>query len=138
MNSDLTVTGFSFAATAAGLKKSGKPDMALIVSAVPAVAAGVFTTNKVVAAPVLLTRPRVATGRCQAILVNAGNANACTGAAGLDDAGRCGALAAASLGISSSASRGPTGPATVKRSRRGAAVALVTRPAPSVTPRVSR
>jgi len=99
MGSELKVAGFSFAATAAGLKKSGKPDMAMIVSEVPCTAVGVFTTNKVVAAPVLLTRPRIATGRCQAILVNAGNANACTGAPGLEDARRCGELAAAELGI---------------------------------------
>jgi len=99
MSNELKVTGFRFAATAAGLKKSGKPDMALIVSAVPAVAAGVFTTNKVVAAPVLLSQPRIAAGRCQAILVNAGNANACTGAPGLADARQCGDLAAIALGI---------------------------------------
>jgi len=99
MSSELKVAGFRFAATAAGLKKSGKPDMAMIVSDVPATAAGVFTTNKVVAAPVILTRPRIASGRCQAILVNAGNANACTGAAGLDDARRCGELAARVLNL---------------------------------------
>jgi len=99
MGSELKVAGFRFAATAAGLKKSGKPDMAMIVSDSPCTAVGVFTTNKVVAAPVILTRPRIAAGRCQAILVNAGNANACTGAAGLDDARRCGELAAAALGI---------------------------------------
>jgi len=95
----LLVKGFKFAARAAGLKKSGKLDLGLIVSAVPAVSAGVFTTNKVVAAPVLVTAPRVRAGRCQAILVNSGNANACTGQAGLDDARACGALAARALGL---------------------------------------
>jgi glutamate N-acetyltransferase / amino-acid N-acetyltransferase len=95
----LLVKGFKFAARAAGLKKSGKLDLGLIVSAVPAVSAGVFTTNKVVAAPVLVTTPRVRSGRCQAILVNSGNANACTGQAGLDDARACGALAARALGL---------------------------------------
>jgi glutamate N-acetyltransferase/amino-acid N-acetyltransferase len=99
MGNELKVAGFRFATTAAGLKKSGKPDMALIVSDVPATAAGVFTTNKVVAAPVVLTRPRIASGRCQAILVNAGNANACTGAPGLADARQCGDLAATALGL---------------------------------------
>jgi len=99
MGSELKVAGFRFAATAAGLKKSGKSDMAMIVSDTPCTAVGVFTTNKVVAAPVILTRPRIASGRCQAILVNAGNANACTGAAGLDDARRCGELVAKVLGI---------------------------------------
>jgi glutamate N-acetyltransferase/amino-acid N-acetyltransferase len=81
--------GFSFAALAAGIKKSGKLDLALIHSAVPARCAGVFTTNKVVAAPVVLVRSRFRGGACQSILVNSGNANACTGAAGLDDAKEC-------------------------------------------------
>jgi glutamate N-acetyltransferase / amino-acid N-acetyltransferase len=95
----LRVTGFKFAARAAGIKKSGKADMALIWSEVPARCAGVFTTNKVTAAPVVVTAPRVQRGLCQAILVNSGNANACTGEAGLRDALRCGALAAQALGI---------------------------------------
>ncbi len=93
------VAGFRFAAGAAGLKKSGRLDMALIVADRPAVCAGVFTTNKVVAAPVQVSAPRVRRGRCQAILVNSGNANACTGEQGRVDALRCGALAAAALGI---------------------------------------
>ncbi|AMV72973.1 bifunctional glutamate N-acetyltransferase/amino-acid acetyltransferase ArgJ [Desulfuromonas carbonis] len=95
----IEVKGFRFAAQAAGLKKSGKLDLGLIVSAVPATSAGVFTTNKVVAAPVLVTSPRVRSGQCQAILVNSGNANACTGEAGLRDAIACGRLAAQALGI---------------------------------------
>ncbi len=95
----LMVKGFRFAACAAGLKKSGKLDLGLIVSDQPATSAGVFTTNRVVAAPVVVTAPRVRSGRCQAILVNSGNANACTGQAGLDDARACGALAAKALGI---------------------------------------
>ncbi len=93
------VAGFSFAACAAGIKKSGKLDLALIVSETPARCAGVYTTNKVVAAPVVLTSPRTRKGQCQAILVNSGNANACTGEQGMKDALRCGALAAESLGI---------------------------------------
>lgn len=92
--------GFKFAAHAAGIKKSGKPDLALIYSEVPARCAGVFTTNKVVAAPVVVTVPRIESGSCQAILVNSGNANACTGEQGLRDALRCGSLAASALGIS--------------------------------------
>jgi len=91
--------GFTYAAMAAGIKKSGKPDLALIVADQPARCSGTFTTNQVVAAPVTLTRERVAGGYCQAILVNSGNANACTGAQGMADARRCGALAAAALGI---------------------------------------
>ena len=91
--------GFTYAARAAGIKKSGKPDLALIVADRPVLCAGTFTTNRVVAAPVVLTRDRLRAGVCQAILVNSGNANACTGAQGLADARRCAALAAASLGI---------------------------------------
>jgi glutamate N-acetyltransferase/amino-acid N-acetyltransferase len=86
MTTQLSVKGFRFSATAAGIKKSGKLDMGLIVSDQPAVSAGVFTTNKVVAAPVILSSPRVRGGLCQAILVNSGNANACTGQDGLNDA----------------------------------------------------
>jgi glutamate N-acetyltransferase / amino-acid N-acetyltransferase len=94
------VKGFKFSARPSGIKKSGKPDMALIYSEVPARCAGVFTTNQVVAAPVLVTSPRVHAGSCQAILVNSGNANACTGDQGMRDALQCGALAARALGIS--------------------------------------
>ena len=95
----LKVRGFKFAARSAGIKKSGKLDLALIYSEVPARCAGVFTTNKVVAAPVVVSTPRIRNGRCQAILVNSGNANACTGEQGLRDALRCGELTAHALGI---------------------------------------
>lgn len=91
--------GFSYAARAAGIKKSGKPDLAIIVADRPVPCAGTFTTNRVVAAPVVLTRERVQAGQCQAVLINSGNANACTGAQGLADARRCAELTAASLGI---------------------------------------
>ena len=91
--------GFTYAARAAGIKKSGKPDLALIVADRPVPCAGTFTTNRVVAAPVILTRDRLRAGVCQAILINSGNANACTGAQGLADARSCAALAAGSLGI---------------------------------------
>ncbi|PLX80801.1 MAG: ornithine acetyltransferase [Desulfuromonas sp.] len=91
--------GFRFAAMAAGLKKSQKPDLALIVSDQPATCAGVFTRNKVVAAPVVLTRDRLADGSCRAVLVNSGNANACTGEKGMADATRCGDLVAEQLEI---------------------------------------
>jgi glutamate N-acetyltransferase/amino-acid N-acetyltransferase len=93
------VKGFSFAARAAGLRKAGRLDLGMIFSTVPARCAGVFTTNRVQAAPVLVSAPRIAAGRCQAIVVNSGIANACTGEAGLQDALRCGRLAADSLGI---------------------------------------
>ncbi len=94
-----TVKGFKFSARSAGIKKSGKPDLTLIYSEVPARCAGVFTTNKVVAAPVVVSAPRIRKGACQAVLVNSGNANACTGEQGLRDALRCGELAAGALGL---------------------------------------
>jgi glutamate N-acetyltransferase/amino-acid N-acetyltransferase len=77
------IPGFKFAAAAAGLKKTGDPDLALMVADHPATAAGVLTTNRVKAAPVLISRERLRKGSAQAILVNAGNANACTGPQGL-------------------------------------------------------
>ena len=95
----LSVAGFKFAAACAGIKNSDKNDCAIIVSDVPAACAGVFTQNKVVAAPVVITKPRIAAGRCQAIIVNSGNANACTGATGIDDAVRCAAAVAQQLDI---------------------------------------
>lgn len=94
------VKGFKFAARSAAIKRAGKLDLALIYSEVPADCAGVFTTNKVVAAPVVVTAARTRNGRCQAVLVNSGNANACTGEAGLRDALRCSELVARGLGIS--------------------------------------
>ncbi len=82
----MIIPGFRFAATAAGLKKTGASDLALMVADEPAAAAGVFTTNRVKAAPVVLSQERLRGGHAQAILVNAGNANACTGPEGLEDA----------------------------------------------------
>jgi glutamate N-acetyltransferase/amino-acid N-acetyltransferase len=72
--------GFRYAARYAGIRKVAKDDLALIVSDSPAAAAAVFTRNRVVAAPVVLSRNnlRVAQGRVRAILVNAGNANCAT------------------------------------------------------------
>lgn len=96
----LEVQGFKAAGIAAGIKKSGKKDLGLIYSQVPANAAGVFTCNKVQAAPVILSRERVQSGICQAIVVNSGNANCCTGDAGLRDAGIMARLAASGLKIS--------------------------------------
>jgi len=98
-NDPAGVRGFSFAARAAAIKKPGKLDVALIYSTSPARCAGVFTTNKVVAAPVVVTVPRIRKGHCQAIVINSGNANACTGGQGLLDAVRCGEITAKALGI---------------------------------------
>src|SRR5947209_725102 len=75
--------GFRAAGVAAGIKADGKKDMALIVCDVPATAAATFTTNQVKAAPVQLDMQHIRCGQARAILVNSGNANACTGDDGL-------------------------------------------------------
>jgi glutamate N-acetyltransferase/amino-acid N-acetyltransferase len=72
--------------TGKGSNKGQKRDLALIVSEVPATVAGMFTTNQVCAAPVKICLQRVKGGRAQALVVNSGNANACTGKQGLRDA----------------------------------------------------
>ncbi|HID30225.1 MAG TPA: bifunctional glutamate N-acetyltransferase/amino-acid acetyltransferase ArgJ, partial [Desulfobacterales bacterium] len=95
----LQVPGFVAGAVAAGLKKEGKKDLGIILSEVPACVAGVFTANKVQAAPVLLDKKRIKSGRCQAIVANSGNANACTGKQGIEDAEAVAAAAATALGI---------------------------------------
>ena len=80
--------GFTAGAVAAGVKHAGttRLDVALIVSDRPAVAGAVFTTNQVIAAPCVITRRHVFGGALRAIVVNSGNANACTGAQGEQDA----------------------------------------------------
>ena len=80
------IQGFKSSAVAAGLKKDKVLDMALIFSENETTAAGVFTTNQVKAAPVILSREHINSGKAKAIIANAGNANACTGQRGLDDA----------------------------------------------------
>lgn len=75
-------SGFRFAAVSAGIRKDWRIDLALAVSNERAVAAGVFTRNLVRAAPVEVAMRRVVAGRARAVLVNAGCANACTGAPG--------------------------------------------------------
>lgn len=93
------VKGFQFSAVEAAIKKPGRLDLGLIFSETPASVAAVFTTNKVKAAPVLLCMDRVKSGSCQAIVVNSGNANACTGVRGMDDAVKTARLVAESLGL---------------------------------------
>jgi glutamate N-acetyltransferase/amino-acid N-acetyltransferase len=98
----VTVTaakGFRAAGVAAGLKASGELDLALVVNDGPAdVAAGVFTVNRVQAAPVRWSRQVLGTGRLTAVVLNSGGANACTGAAGFADVHATAEAAAGAVG----------------------------------------
>ena len=98
--SGYSVRGFQIAGVHCGLKRDGKKDIALLVSDRPCVAAGVFTTNQVKAAPVrydqaILARPGA---QVRAVIANTGNANACTGEAGLANTHQTAALVAAAIG----------------------------------------
>jgi len=93
------VPGFRFAGVACGIKPSGRLDLALIYSEAPAVAAGAFTRNRVRAAPVLLAQRHVRRGRARAVLINSGNANACTGTTGARTALASCRLTAQALGV---------------------------------------
>ena len=96
---DFKVNGFLFSGISSGIKKNGSRDLGLIYSEVPAQVAGLFTTNAVKAAPVQLDMDRIKGGLCQALIVNSGNANACTGSQGLRDARRISSLVAKRLGM---------------------------------------
>lgn len=97
--SDLLPGGFRFAGVSCGIKRAtGKRDLALFVSDAPASAVGMFTTNRVCAAPVQACRARVPSFSTRGVVINSGNANACTGAEGLANAERMTELAAAGLG----------------------------------------
>ncbi|MCG6551394.1 MAG: bifunctional glutamate N-acetyltransferase/amino-acid acetyltransferase ArgJ [Candidatus Magnetominusculus sp. LBB02] len=78
--------GFRVSSIEAAVKKPGRKDVAVIYSTVSATASGVFTTNLVKAAPVLIDMERIKGGKGRAVVANSGNANACTGARGLKDA----------------------------------------------------
>jgi glutamate N-acetyltransferase / amino-acid N-acetyltransferase len=93
--------GFQAGALHAGIKSDPvKPDLALLLSEHPCAAAATFTQNRFPAAPVVLDRERIASGQARAIVVNSGNANACTGEQGLQDARRMAAWAADRVGVS--------------------------------------
>jgi glutamate N-acetyltransferase/amino-acid N-acetyltransferase len=94
----LSPRGFRAAAVYAGIRGRKAPDVGLLVCDAAAAAAAVFTTNRVVAAPVKVAREHVASGRIRAIVVNAGNANACTGLHGELDARHMCVAAADALG----------------------------------------
>lgn len=92
------VDGIRAAGIVAGLKDSGAPDLALVDAGGPVGAAATTTTNRVKAAPCVVTERHVADGRARAVVVNAGNANACTGERGLADAERTTQAVADALG----------------------------------------
>lgn len=92
--------GFQAAGLAAGIKKNGRKDLGLIFCERPAAVAGLFTRNRVQAAPVRLDRERIRRGRCRAVIVNSGNANCCTGEEGDRRALRMARAAAEALGVS--------------------------------------
>ncbi|HEY1479791.1 MAG TPA: bifunctional glutamate N-acetyltransferase/amino-acid acetyltransferase ArgJ [Gaiellales bacterium] len=120
--------GFRASGVVSGLKESGKADLALIVSEGSATASAMFTQNRVVAAPVTLSRLHVARGSARAVVVNSGNANACTGAQGDADALEMAELTASQLGCEPAdvlvASTGIIGrPLAMERVRPGIALA---------------
>ncbi|MBI3319327.1 MAG: bifunctional glutamate N-acetyltransferase/amino-acid acetyltransferase ArgJ [Candidatus Omnitrophica bacterium] len=91
--------GFLASGVSAGIKRSRKPDLALVMSETPAIAAGVMTKNRVQAAPVQISADRLRRGTARAVLLNSGCANCLTGAAGFQDALRLGHVVAQRLGI---------------------------------------
>lgn len=99
----MNIQGFLFSTAEAAIKKAGRKDLALIFSEVPATAAAVFTTSSVKAAPVLVSREHIASGFARALIVNSGNANACTGESGMLAARETSLLIAGALDIEDSA-----------------------------------
>lgn len=97
----IRVPGFTASGISCGIKKSGAPDLALILSETDAAVAGVFTTSSVKAASVLLDMKRVKRGVSRGVVVNSGNANACTGRLGLKTAEGMASRVEAELGLSS-------------------------------------
>lgn len=96
----MIMSGFSFSAVEAGIRYKNRLDLGLIFSQKPCVTAGVFTTSQVQAAPVVIDMKRLeGSGRSQAILVNSGCANACTGKEGMEAAVATSRLLSARLGI---------------------------------------
>ena len=91
--------GFVASGIAAGIKPSGKPDVALVRSLVPAVGAAMWTTNRVEAAPVTVSKRHMAAAEPQACVINAGVANAATGAGGEADAEATAVAVGAALGL---------------------------------------
>ncbi|NUU22028.1 MAG: bifunctional ornithine acetyltransferase/N-acetylglutamate synthase, partial [Streptomycetaceae bacterium] len=95
-----TALGFRAAGVAAGLKTTGATDVALVVNDGPSLAAaGVFTSNRVQAAPVLWSRQVLAGGQLQAVVLNSGGANACTGPEGFQNTHKTAERVADALGL---------------------------------------
>lgn len=92
--------GFLSNGISCGIKKSGKKDLGLIYSTIPAVAAGMFTTNKVQAAPVVISKRNLNKNMAQAVIINSGNANCSTGKQGLLDAEKMAASVSENLDLS--------------------------------------
>jgi glutamate N-acetyltransferase / amino-acid N-acetyltransferase len=97
-----TPQGFLFATAEAAIKKPGRRDIALIISEVGASCAGAFTTNAVKAAPVRICIKKITSGKGRMIVVNSGNANACTGTQGTRDANEIISVLSKRLGLPSS------------------------------------
>lgn len=91
--------GFLASGVAVGVRKTGQKDVAIICSTEPSQGAAVFTTNRVKAAPILVSQEHVAGGSPRAVVVNSGCANACTGERGLEDARRMAGLTAEALSL---------------------------------------
>ena len=102
--------GFRAAGVVAGIKSSGRPDVALVVNDGPAfAAAGLFTRNKVKAAPVLWSQQVLESGRLRAVVLNSGGANACTGPQGFQTAHATAETGRAAAGVAAR-SRSPSAP----------------------------
>lgn len=95
----MNIKGFSFSAIESGVRYANRLDLGLIYSDIPCVTAGMFTTNQVKAAPIVIDKERLKSGMAQAILVNSGCANACTGEKGMETARQTGAMLAERLHI---------------------------------------
>lgn len=95
----IVVPGFRGGGLASGIKKSGSPDLALVVSDLPCVSDVVFTRNRVAAAPVVWGRALRSRSRLRGVLVNSGNANACTGKEGVAAVRKTAQAAVRALGI---------------------------------------
>jgi glutamate N-acetyltransferase / amino-acid N-acetyltransferase len=91
--------GFKACGVEAGIKYQNRRDLAMVVADQPATVAAVYTTNKVAAAPVQIDRERTISGKAQAVVINSGCANACTGEIGLKNAREMARLAGEALGI---------------------------------------